>query len=284
MPEPGPAGSGGDRGRGPAGRRTLVASVWTIWALLAALAAVLAWRGLAAAEAAAAASMLMWAAGLVMLLPYLPLRALAAWRCRSAARRLPGGWRSGAEVLPRWPGVRDSGGALTMRCGSSSFRLWVLGLGLLFSGYLVRRLDGGGQLTAFDLVLSLAPTLCALMLSALWGPAGWLLSVDSQQSKAVLTLWRALRRGFFSSVSLPTVQGVELAGRRRGGYRSIVVRRAKGADWKLGIPGTWPPELVEALAARLAGLAGVEFGKESGENIGNGSRDEVGAAVEEVAE
>ena len=33
-----------------------------------------------------------------------------------------------------------------------------------------------------------------------------------------------------------------------------------------------------------AGLAGVEFGKESGENIGNGSRDEVGAAVEEVAE
>jgi hypothetical protein len=219
----------------------------------------------------------MWAAGLVVLLTGMPLRSLAAWRCRSAARRLPDLWRSGTARLPRWPGVRDTGAELAVRRGSGSFRPWALGVGLLLSGYLAGR--SGGEPSAFDLALSLAPAICAVTLSALWGPSGWLLSVDSRKSQAVLTIWRPLRRGTHSSVSLPTVQGVAL----EGGRRAIVMRRARGGDWKLGVPGAWPPELAEALAARVAGLAGVDFRREPGEDTGRGTRSEGGPAAEEVS-
>ncbi len=200
----------------------------------------------------------MWSISVALLLPYIPLRALAGWRCRRAARKLPDEWRAGASELPGWPGVRDRNGELKMRCGEGVLRLWVLAAGVAVSGYVIGRIPAPG---AFDVTLSLSPALCALFFSALWGRSGWELSVESARSQVLLVLWRALRRNYYSTVSLPTVQGVALAlaDERGGGYRGVIIRRAKGNDWKLGVPSTWPPELVEALAARIANLAGVQF-------------------------
>jgi hypothetical protein len=228
--------------------------------MILATAAVLVWRSYASAWSGEGLSRIMWAVSLVLLLPYFPMRALSAWRCRRAARALPEGWLTGAVPLAGWPGVREKQGLLTLRCGSSAFRPWALAVGVAVSGYLLRRLHKGEEASlAFDLVLSLAPALCALLLSAMWGKSGWTLSVESARSQAMLVLWRALRRNLYSTASLPTVQAVELPERQDGTYRGIMIRRAKGTDWKLGIPGTWPPELIEALAARIANLAGVKF-------------------------
>jgi hypothetical protein len=273
------------RAPSPAGRRVLIFSAWGLWIAVLVSAAILLWVGAAAAGSASGMKIFIWGLALALLVPYLPLRLLAAWRCRRAAARLPESWRSGEVELPGWPGVRDAKGVLRMRCGSWGLRLWALSLGLALSGYLVGQLgQNEDTYSAFDLVLSLAPAVCSVLLSLLWGPSGWELTVDTARSKAVLVLWRALRRSYYSSAGVFTVQGVEVAGGRRGWGRGVVVRRAKGADWKLGIPSTWPQELVEALAARLSGLAGVEFGAKSEDNIGDGSGKEVGAAVEEVTE
>ncbi len=272
-------------GSAAAGRRILTLTFWALWIAVLVSAALLLWRGAVDFGRPEGAKVFLWGLALGLLVPYLPLRLLTAWRCRRAAARLPESWRSGDAALPRWPGVRDSGGVLKMRCGSRGVRLWALSLGLALSGYLMGRLGlGQDTYSAFDLVLSLAPAVCSVLLSLLWGPSGWELTVDAVRSKAVLVLWRAMRRSYFSTAGLFTVQGVEVAGAGRGRSRGVVVRRAKGADWKLGIPSTWPGELVEALAARMAGLAGVEFGAESEDNMGDGSGEEAVAAVEEVSE
>jgi len=243
------------------GRVFLVFNAWLLWLIVLAFAAALFWHGHAQGLAKPGGMQYaMWSVAALLLLPYVPLRALAGWRCRLAARRLPEGWRGGNLQLPGWPGVSDRDGEVRLRCGSGAFRLWVLAGGVALSGCLMHRLGRGVEtLTPLDFVLSLAPAVCALFGSLLWGKGGWQLSVDSARSQAMLTLWRALRRNYHSSAGLPTIQGVELAGGRGAGYRKIVIRRAKGQDWKLGLPGTWTPELAEALGARLAGLAGVEF-------------------------
>jgi membrane protein implicated in regulation of membrane protease activity len=239
-----------------ASRRFLIVSAWAIWLLIFAVAVVLFWRGYSRVDTAWGISRIMWSVSLALLLPYVPLRALAGWRCRRAARKLPDEWQSGASELPGWPGVRDRNGELKMRCGGGVFRLWALAAGVGVSGYMITRIPDP---KAFDIVLSLAPALCALLFSALWGRSGWELSVESARSQVLLVLWRALRRNYYSMVSLPMVQGVALAGERDGGYRGVIIRRAKGNDWKLGVPSNWPPELVESLAARIANLAEVEF-------------------------
>lgn len=266
----------------PRKRGFLAVTAWVLWGAVLAVAVVFLWQGWAIRAEPRGATKLMYGLALLFLTPYVPLRALASWRCRRAARRLPDPWRSGTAELPGWPGVRERAGVLSMRCGSGSVRLWALALGLGLSGYLFGQLSRGTEtVSAFRLVLSLAPAVCAALLSLLWGPAGWQLSVDSARSQAMLVLWRPLRRTHVSTASLPTVQGVSLPQLRGGGYRGILVRRAAVADWKLGIPGTWPPELVEALALRMANLAGVEFGKEDEKG---GPREEKGAPVEETAE
>jgi len=263
-------------------RGFLVVTAWVLWGAVLAVAVVFLWQGWAIRGEPRGATKLMYGLALLFLTPYVPLRALASWRCRRAVRRLAEPWKSGTAELPGWPGVRERAGVLAMRCGSGSVRLWALALGLGLSGYLFGRLSQGAEaLSPFFLVLSLAPAVSAVLLSLLWGPAGWQLSVDSARSQAMLVLWRPLRRTHVSTASLPTVQGVNLPPRRGGGYRGILVRRAAVADWKLGIPGTWPPELVEALAARMASLAGVEFGKEDEKG---GPREEKGVPVEEAAE
>ena len=131
------------------------------------------------------------------------------------------------------------------------------------------------------LVSLLAPALCAVLLSMMWGRSGWLLSVNSARSQAVLVLWRSLRRDLSSTAGLPTIQGVEVI-EQRDGYRGLLIRRAKGTDWKLGVPATWPAELIEALAARIANLAGVEFGEGGGGGAAEDEESEV--PVEEAAE
>ncbi len=251
--------SGSKRTRG--GRGFLIFNAWLLWLIALAFALVFFLKGhKAGVMAPAGMKYMMWMASVILLLPYIPLRALDGWRCRRASKHLPEAWRSGTAELPGWPGVHDRGGEVTLRCGSSAFRLWALAVGVALSGYLMHRLGRGvDKVTPFDFLLSLAPAICTLFGSLLWGKSGWQLSVDSARSQAMLILWRALRRSYYASVSLPMVQGVELAGDRGRGYRGIVIRRAKGNDWKLGLPSTWTPELAEALGARLANQAGVKF-------------------------
>ncbi len=272
-------------GAAPRKRRFLVITAWVLWGAIAGAAAVLIWRGWVTGGTPRVTGV-MYGLALLLLTPYIPLRALAGWRCRRAVGRLAEGWRSGAAELPGWPGVRERAGVLSMRCGGSSFRPWALALGLGLSAYCFRHLSRDKEaLSYFRLMLSLAPALCAVLTSLLWGPSGWLLTVDSARSQASLLLWRALRRFHLSDASLPTIQGVSLPERRGGSYRGILVGRATGADWKLGVPGNWPPELVEALAARMASLAGVKFRKteEKTGTAEESSQEEAETPVEEAA-
>lgn len=271
----------------PRKRRFLVITAWVLWGAASAVAVVFIWRGGAAGGTPRGVTRIMYGLALLLLTPYIPLRALAGWRCRRAVGRLAEGWKSGAAELPNWPGVRERAGVLTMRCGGSSFRPWALALGLGLSGYCFEHLSREeGALSYFRLMLSLAPALCAVLISLLWGPSGWLLTVDAARSRAILLLWRVLRRFHVSDASLPTIQGVSLPELRGGSYRGILVGRATGADWKLGIPGNWPAQLVEALAARMASLAGVKFGRteEDAGTAEESSQEATEVPVEEAAE
>lgn len=244
----------------PAHRRLILGSVLVVWTALTAAGAALCWFGLGRIEGPDLA-MLMWGTALLLLSLRVPQQLLARWRCRRAAGLIATSSDAGSAVLVGWPGVRETQEKLTVRVGSSAFRPWALALGLAASAYLAGRVvPQEGLRRVFDQLAVFSPAVCGALLSALWGPSGWTLAVETARVKSVLTFWRPLRRKLALSVSLPTIQGVQLLERRGGGYRAILIKRAKGVDWKLSVPYYWPPRLTESLARRLAHLAGVEFG------------------------
>jgi hypothetical protein len=196
--------------------------------------------------------LLLATAGLLLTWPLGWLRRL---RLARAARRLPAEAAKGTAPLA-WLGLRERNNHMQVRCGHISLRTWTIPLGVAAGGWLLLWM-GGTKLEAADLAVGAAVALLATLALIAWGPSGWRLVLDGGPQSLVLIRFGPFRRIRDYGASLPTVQAVRLDKDRRS-RAFLTVQLTRGQDWHLDLPADWPPELGQALAGRLAHLAGIE--------------------------
>jgi hypothetical protein len=260
-------------------RRAAGALAWLAALAMLALAGRLLWFGwhlVAAWDLQIGAVLAVQALALATLAGACLLSLLRGWRLSRAARRASGK-PDGRNEFGGWPGFRERRGNLTVRCGQTSLRFWVLPAGLITSAAALEWL-GDAKFSPAELLLGLVPVTMLALLAAAWGPSGWELVVDGARQNALLQRFGPFRRVREFTASLPTVQAVRLADDPRG-RAVLTLQLTKGLDWLLELPGDWPPELRQAMVERLAQLAGVEGPPSGGPAQTRRDREQPGSVI-----